>query len=50
MIPGYAIQFDQFTGIGFAHGDLHAHNIMKSDTFRLTGYAKSAILSHFFPG
>ncbi|KAJ5228420.1 hypothetical protein N7489_009128 [Penicillium chrysogenum] len=37
MIPGYAIQFDQYTGIAFAHGDLRAHNIMKSDTFRLTG-------------
>ncbi|KAJ5799569.1 uncharacterized protein N7518_001637 [Penicillium psychrosexuale] len=37
MIPGYAVQFDQYTGIGFAHGDLHAYNIMKNDDFRLTG-------------
>ncbi|KAJ5185438.1 hypothetical protein N7491_006694 [Penicillium cf. griseofulvum] len=37
MIPAYADQFDQYTGIGFTHGDLNAHNIMKSDAFRLVG-------------
>ncbi|CAI7663133.1 unnamed protein product [Penicillium palitans] len=37
MIPDYAAEFDKYTGIGFAHGDLNASNIMKSDDFHLTG-------------
>ncbi|KAJ6126082.1 hypothetical protein N7471_010575 [Penicillium samsonianum] len=37
MIPNYAAEFDKYTGIGFTHGDLNAHNIMKSDDFHLTG-------------
>lgn len=37
MIPSYAAEFDKYTGVGFTHGDLNAHNIMKSDDFHLTG-------------
>lgn len=37
MIPNYAAEFDQYTGLGFAHGDLNAHNVMKGDDFHLTG-------------
>ncbi|KAF4211368.1 hypothetical protein CNMCM8980_004357 [Aspergillus fumigatiaffinis] len=37
MIPDYAAEYDKYTGIGFTHGDLNAHNIMKSDEFHLTG-------------
>ncbi|KAM3514485.1 hypothetical protein NHJ13051_009989, partial [Beauveria bassiana] len=36
MISKYAEQFDSYSGIGFAHGDLNAYNIMKSDDFHLT--------------
>lgn len=37
MIPDYAAEFDSFSGFGFMHGDLNAHNIMRSDDFYLTG-------------
>jgi aminoglycoside phosphotransferase (APT) family kinase protein len=37
MIPDYAAEYDEYSGIGFAHGDLNAYNIMKSDDFHLTG-------------
>lgn len=37
MIPGYGAELDKYTGIGFAHGDLNAYNIMKNDDFHLTG-------------
>ncbi|KAE8132837.1 hypothetical protein BDV38DRAFT_287312 [Aspergillus pseudotamarii] len=37
MIPDYAAEFDKYTGIGFTHGDLNAHNIMTTDEFHLTG-------------
>ncbi|RDW58926.1 uncharacterized protein DSM5745_11132 [Aspergillus mulundensis] len=37
MIPDYAAEYDQYSGLGFTHGDLNAHNIMKSDQFHLTG-------------
>ncbi|KAL5356848.1 hypothetical protein BJX96DRAFT_143493 [Aspergillus floccosus] len=37
MISKYAAAYDKYAGIGFAHGDLNAHNIMKSDNFHLTG-------------
>ncbi|KAJ5117322.1 hypothetical protein N7448_010954 [Penicillium atrosanguineum] len=37
MISDYAAEFDNYTGIGFTHGDLNAHNIMRSDDFHLTG-------------
>ncbi|KAI2670335.1 hypothetical protein N7451_008905 [Penicillium sp. IBT 35674x] len=37
LIPDYAAEFDGCTGVGFAHGDLNAHNIMKSHDFHLTG-------------
>ncbi|GIJ99200.1 hypothetical protein Aspvir_001326 [Aspergillus viridinutans] len=37
MIPNYAAEFDKYAGIGFTHGDLNAHNIMKNDEFYLTG-------------
>ncbi|KAL3482076.1 hypothetical protein BJX99DRAFT_81975 [Aspergillus californicus] len=44
MIPSYASEFDKYTGVGFSHGDLNAHNVMKSDDFQLTGYAQGIIL------
>ncbi|CAG8887489.1 unnamed protein product, partial [Penicillium egyptiacum] len=37
MIPDYAAEFDSYSDFGFTHGDLNAHNIMKSDDFHLTG-------------
>lgn len=37
MIPAYASKFDNYTGVGLAHGDLNANNIMKNDGFHLTG-------------
>lgn len=37
MIPDYAAEFDECAGVGFDHGDLNAHNIMKSDDLQLTG-------------
>ncbi|KAJ5109392.1 hypothetical protein N7456_006067 [Penicillium angulare] len=37
MIPDYAADLDKYSGFGFTHGDLHAHNIMRSDDFHLTG-------------
>jgi hypothetical protein len=37
MILNYAAEFDRYAGIGFTHGDLNAHNIMKNDEFHLTG-------------
>ncbi|KAL2813134.1 hypothetical protein BJX63DRAFT_421429 [Aspergillus granulosus] len=40
MIPDYAAEYDEYSGIGFAHGDLNAYNIMKSDEFHLTGCAR----------
>ncbi|KGQ06864.1 hypothetical protein BBAD15_g7832 [Beauveria bassiana D1-5] len=43
MISKYAEQFDSYSGIGFAHGDLNAYNIMKSDDFHLTGWVESVV-------
>lgn len=37
MIPDYADEFDGYSGFGFTHGDLNAHNIMRNDDFDLTG-------------
>lgn len=37
MIPAYASEFDHYTEVGVAHGDLNARNIMRSDDFHLTG-------------
>lgn len=37
MIPLYATECDKYTGVGFAHGDLNAYNIMRDDDFHLTG-------------
>ncbi|BAE59179.1 unnamed protein product [Aspergillus oryzae RIB40] len=37
MIPEYAGEYDKYTDVGFAHGDLNAYNIMKDDDFHLTG-------------
>lgn len=37
MIPIYAAEFDKHADLGFTHGDLNAHNIMKNDEFHLTG-------------
>lgn len=37
MIPDYAAEYDEYSGLGFTHGDLNAYNIMKSDEFHLTG-------------
>lgn len=37
MIPDYAAKYDGYSDIGFAHGDLNADNIMKSEEFHLTG-------------
>ncbi|KAJ0423338.1 hypothetical protein BJY00DRAFT_279031 [Aspergillus carlsbadensis] len=37
MIPDYAAEYDELSGVGFTHGDLNAHNIMTSDEFHLTG-------------
>lgn len=37
MNPDYAAEFDTYTSVGFAHGDLNAYNIMKGDDFPLTG-------------
>lgn len=50
FIPEYASTFDEYIGFGLAHGDLNAHNIMKNDDFRLTGYVRiaSAIHSIYF--
>jgi hypothetical protein len=36
MIPKF-VEFDEYIGVGFAHGDLNAHNIMINDDFHLTG-------------
>lgn len=36
MIPDPA-ELDEYTKVGFAHGDLDAHNIMINDNFHLTG-------------
>ncbi|KAJ6090011.1 hypothetical protein N7467_005227 [Penicillium canescens] len=36
MIPDFA-EFDEYTGVGFAHEDLNAYNIMINDDFHLTG-------------
>ncbi|EGX95760.1 CTLH domain-containing protein [Cordyceps militaris CM01] len=46
MIPKYAEQFDSYSGIGFAHGDLNAYNIMKSHDFHLTGVINALILDY----
>lgn len=37
MIPSYASEFESFTDVGLAHGDLNANNIMRNDGFHLTG-------------
>jgi hypothetical protein len=37
MISDYAAEYDHYPGVGFAHGDLNAHNIMRNDDFHLTG-------------
>ncbi|PLN79859.1 hypothetical protein BDW42DRAFT_186449 [Aspergillus taichungensis] len=37
MIPDHAAEYDGYSSISFAHGDLHACNIMKSEEFHLTG-------------
>ncbi|KAJ5567163.1 hypothetical protein N7535_006469 [Penicillium sp. DV-2018c] len=37
MIPEYAAEFDKYIGVGFAHGDLNAFNVMINDDFNLTG-------------
>lgn len=37
MIPKYAFELDRYSSIGFTHGDLNAHNIMRNEDFRLTG-------------
>ncbi|KAE8401048.1 hypothetical protein BDV37DRAFT_273937 [Aspergillus pseudonomiae] len=37
MIPGYAGDYDKYTDVGFAHGDLNAYNIIKDNDFHLTG-------------
>lgn len=37
MIPDYSSEFDKYAGIGFTHGDLNAHNIMRNDEFHVTG-------------
>ncbi|KAJ6021254.1 hypothetical protein N7540_006758 [Penicillium herquei] len=37
MIPEYAAEVDSYSDFGFTHGDLNAHNIMRSDEFYLTG-------------
>ena len=37
MIPSYTAECDKYTDIGFAHGDLNAHNIMIDSDFQLTG-------------
>ena len=37
MISNYAGEYDKYTDVGFAHGDLNAYNIMKNDDFHLTG-------------
>ncbi|KNG85966.1 hypothetical protein ANOM_006109 [Aspergillus nomiae NRRL 13137] len=35
--PDYAGEYDKYTDVGFAHGDLNTYNIMKGDHFHLTG-------------
>ena len=37
MIPSYSAGLDEYTDIGFAHGDLNAHNIMIDNDFQLMG-------------
>ncbi|KAJ5925016.1 hypothetical protein N7454_007655 [Penicillium verhagenii] len=39
MIPAYSaeVEVDHYTGLGLAHGDLNAGNIMKDNEFHLTG-------------
>ncbi|KAB8215725.1 hypothetical protein BDV33DRAFT_194957 [Aspergillus novoparasiticus] len=37
MIPEYAGDYDKYTDVGFAHGDLNAYDIMKDGDFHLTG-------------
>ncbi|KAJ5923848.1 hypothetical protein N7466_008035 [Penicillium verhagenii] len=37
MIPAYSAEVDHYTGLGLAHGDLNAGNIMKDNEFHLTG-------------
>ncbi|GAB1204333.1 hypothetical protein APSETT445_002985 [Aspergillus pseudonomiae] len=44
MIPDYASEYDKYTDVGFAHGDLNAYNIMKNDDFHLTGQEYAVFL------
>lgn len=37
MIPHFAAELDTFTESLFSHGDMYAHNMLKSETFELTG-------------
>lgn len=37
MIPAYAAEYDEYTDVGFAHGDLNARNVMRNNDFQLTG-------------
>ncbi|KAJ6780909.1 hypothetical protein PWT90_03984 [Aphanocladium album] len=37
MIPQYAAELDSYNRLGFAHGDMHAENMMRTEDFEFTG-------------
>lgn len=37
MIPAYSDAVDQYSTLGFAHGDLNAHNLIRTENFQLAG-------------